>query len=68
MTVESLDTVKKIIEEANGLVEVVYKYNHAITEKELYSIENHITRGNTLRSGYCLNPRIVYDKDEGWLE
>lgn len=66
MTVESLKTAKEIVEEDPSSVCAVYVYNHAITSKELYSIEHQINRGSTEASGYVVNPRLIYTPENGW--
>lgn len=66
MTVESLDTAKSIVLEDPQGICAVYKYNHAITGKELYSIESVINRGSTEASGYVCNPCIIYTPELGW--
>lgn len=66
MTVESLETAKKIVTEAPDMIAAVYQYNHAITGKTLYSIESTINRGATESSGYVINPRIIYTPENGW--
>lgn len=66
MTVESIETAKNIvIEDPNGVV-AVYSYTHAITNKTLYSIESHYTRGATESSGMCCNIRLIYTPENGW--
>lgn len=68
MTVESLDTAKKIVDEAPDMVAAVYEYHHAITGKKLWSVESYVNAGATLRSGYVLNAQLIYTPEEGWKE
>lgn len=68
MTVETLETAKKIVEEDPDGVAAVYKYTHATTRKTLYSVEHPINRGSTESSGYVCNPQLIYTKENGWTE
>lgn len=68
MTVESLEVAKEVVNEANGGIEVVYEYFHAITMKKLWSLESRYELGNTERSEYVSRPRIIYTRENGWSQ
>lgn len=68
MTVESLEVAKEIVEEDPQGVIAVYEYNHAITGKQLWSVEHYVNRGSTEASGYVINPRLIYTPEMGWFK
>lgn len=68
MTVDNLETAKKLVEEDPQGVCAVYRYTHAITGKTLYSVEHPINRGSTEAFGYVCNPCLIYTPELGWSE
>jgi hypothetical protein len=60
MTVHSLDTARKMVEEAPDSIYAVYEFTHAISREKLWSVESYVNQGSTLRSPYCDDARLIY--------
>jgi hypothetical protein len=68
-TVESLDVAQRIVEEDLEGVVAVYEYRSVYCpDKKLYSVEFWTNRGATVRSGYTINPQLIYTKEAGWSD
>jgi hypothetical protein len=67
MTVHSLDTARKIVEEDPDGVYAVYEYRHVISGDKLWSVESYVNQGSTLCSPYCDNVRVIYAEGV-WLD
>ncbi len=68
MTVHTLEAARKTVHESPDLISGIYEYVHAVTGKNLWSIETWMNQGSTLRSPMCLYAKLVYDGyEQEWL-